>query len=273
MGIIIAWALSGIFGISFACHLPYPWRETLDSICTSRRSIQLYDGIMNVLTDVAISILPIVMMWHVRTTMRRKVQVCALFGSRMLVPCLTIPALATSSAFYDHILNDPTYYVVVPALFYQVSLNLSVLTACIPGLKSVLENLVSGLAQARVQNDYDLTRSGDKKASFVLTPRHGSSSQSRNQSGSRSRAAQRFGLGGSRHSTSVTGGSQVPRRSKSDADKSLTDSTRNLTEGVIVRTDQYEVSSMQRLSAYSPDPPFRQSAEGHDEITPAGSRL
>lgn len=280
VGLTVVWGLSGIFSIGFACGVPNPWRNRGDGICTARRSVQIYNSVMNIVTDLAICVLPIVMMWDVKTTLRRKIQVCSLFGCRILVPCLTIPALATSNYFYGNILTDPAWYAVAPGILFQIALNLSVLTACVPGLKSILENLVSGMTLARVQNDYDLTRSADRRSSFVLTPRHtNSNNHSRNRSDSKqnnsTRGFHRLRLGSSQHSASVTGGEAVDpahRRSKSDAERSVAESARNTTDRVIIRTDQYEVSSMKRRSAPSDDFHFRQSCQDQDEIMQAGPR-
>lgn len=110
------------------------------------------------------------MMWNVHTTTIRKIQVCALFGSRIAVPAVTIPTLASSAIYFDHIYTDPTWHVVVTTILVQISVNMSVLTACIPGLKSVLDNLLSGTANARVRGAYNLTSSGDKNTRLEITP-------------------------------------------------------------------------------------------------------
>lgn len=125
---------------------------------------------MNILTDIFICLLPIAMMWNVQTTAGRKVQVCVLFGTRILVPATTIPTLATSRPYFSHIRTDSTWYAVLPTILAQISLNLSVLTACIPGLKSILDNLLSGTASARVRGAYSLTSSSDKRNRLTVAP-------------------------------------------------------------------------------------------------------
>ena len=278
MGVITAWAVSGLFAVAFACGLPDPWRTDNKGICYSREKINIYNGIMNILTDIAICVLPVVMMWNVQTSFMRKCQVCALFGTRILVPALTIPALATGGKYFDNVLTDPTWYAVTPTVLAQISLNLSVLTACIPGLKSILDNLLSGTANARVDGGYNLTTSGDKKSPFIITPTlgtngSGTGSASRSK-GLASRVAQRFRPDVTQGSILVSGGMKEHEmsRQKSNTSPGRSESTRNLTAGMIIRTDHYEVSSVQRNSVSHPDFASRTSGDDIDDTAQPHSR-
>lgn len=277
MAIIVAWAVSGILAVAFACGLPDPWRTDDKGICYSRKKINIYNGVMNILTDLAICVLPVAMMWNVQTSITRKAQVCALFGSRILVPVIIIPALATSGGYFDNLLTDPTWYAVVPTVFSQISLNLSVLTACIPGLKSVLDNLLSGTANARVDGPYNLTASGDKNTPLTATPtfasRSGSGSGTRTR-GFASKVAQKFRPSDTQHTLSIRGGGNETEmtRQKSNSSPGRTESTRKLTDGFILRTDHYEVTSVQRNNSTSqPDYGSRTSGDD-DEIAHSHSR-
>ena len=87
LAIISAWGLGFIFALAFQCELPRPW--IVDSTCVDRRKLFLALGILNILTDLALVIVPIMMLWRVQSKAAKKWQVMALFASRIL--CVQTP--------------------------------------------------------------------------------------------------------------------------------------------------------------------------------------
>lgn len=83
-GVVIAWLISSFFATVFQCSLPQPWLADKEENCPGRGLIYMYNGIMNISTDLALCALPAAMMWHVRTTFKRKAIVVALFGARIM---------------------------------------------------------------------------------------------------------------------------------------------------------------------------------------------
>ncbi len=57
---------------------------------------------MIILTDIALCILPVAMMWEVQTSIRRKIIVMALFGTRLIVPIITIPELVYARYMFNN---------------------------------------------------------------------------------------------------------------------------------------------------------------------------
>jgi hypothetical protein len=88
-GVIVGWIVVGLFTTAFQCPLPDPWLVDRAHRCSSRGPIFVFNGVMNILTDVGLCVLPIMMMWHVQAKLRKKVIVTALFGSRVLFVPLT----------------------------------------------------------------------------------------------------------------------------------------------------------------------------------------
>lgn len=82
--VVIIWVVVGFFTIVFQCPLPSPWLASSMDECPNFGSIYVFNGVMDILTDAALCILPVAMMWHVQTTMRRKAIVMALFGTRIM---------------------------------------------------------------------------------------------------------------------------------------------------------------------------------------------
>ncbi|KAH7120360.1 hypothetical protein B0J13DRAFT_649137 [Dactylonectria estremocensis] len=246
-GLVLVWVVTGFFSIVFQCPLPTPWLAESYAQCTNYGPIYVYNGIMDILTDLALCILPVAMMWHVQTTPRRKAIVMGLFGTRIIVPIVTIPSLTNAHyLFQDY--SDPTWLAVSRTIWFQISLGLSVLTVCIPSLKGVIDSLLGSTAVAAIQAPYDL-KSSDKRSGLELTLIPDSSKNashniisgggrlkmsSKGKSADRSgwQSVDRSGWHSDRETATKRGGSE--RMSGSE-------SVRKLTEGVIVVRDEFEI--------------------------------
>jgi hypothetical protein len=82
--IIILWVVSGFAATAFQCPLPEPWLAVSSGACPGLEPIYMHNGIMNILTDVALCLLPVAMMWEVQTTVQRKLIVITLFSCRIV---------------------------------------------------------------------------------------------------------------------------------------------------------------------------------------------
>lgn len=87
LGIIVAWAVSSVFVIAFRCSLPAPWRGGANS-CMDSFMVYLGINIVNIATDLALIVVPTVMMWKVQTGLDVRVQIISLFASRILLVAL-----------------------------------------------------------------------------------------------------------------------------------------------------------------------------------------
>lgn len=75
------------------------------------------------------------------------------------VPIITIPRLIhTHTLVTDY--TDATWHAVHHLIWLQVSLGMSILTACIPSLKGVIDSLLGSTSVAAIQAPYHLTSSG-----------------------------------------------------------------------------------------------------------------
>jgi len=81
MGITTAWGIATIFAIAFQCDLPAPWDIT--SACGNLDAIYYSAGIIDLLTDCAITILPILTVWNVQMERGPKNTVIAVFVVRI----------------------------------------------------------------------------------------------------------------------------------------------------------------------------------------------
>lgn len=80
---VVAWALAGIFGLAFECQLSSLWALD-DDTCVNRWALYLVLGVLNMITDIALIVIPVFMMWSIQTKATIKWQVLALFALRIL---------------------------------------------------------------------------------------------------------------------------------------------------------------------------------------------
>ncbi|GKU05870.1 integral membrane protein [Fusarium langsethiae] len=236
-GVVIAWAVSGVFASAFACPMPKPWFADNNTQCPAQGPIFVYNGIMIILTDVALCLLPVAMMWEVQTSIRRKLIVISLFSVRLLVPIMTIPELTHAKYMFGGS-NDVTWRAASTMIWGQIALGLSVLTVCIPSLKGVIDSLLGSTAVAALNTPYELKYS-DNGTGLEMTALSDSKSRRTSKQGS----AMNSGLRKSskvRHSHQAIWRHDITSEVRTDIG-SGSDSVRNLTDGVIVNTD-FEVS-------------------------------
>ncbi|KAJ4162036.1 hypothetical protein BFJ63_vAg8492 [Fusarium oxysporum f. sp. narcissi] len=236
-GVVIAWAISGVFATAFQCPMPEPWLAENTTQCPNQGPIFLYNSIMIILTDIALCILPVAMMWEVQTSIRRKIIVMALFGTRLIVPIITIPELVHAQYMFGDS-EDVTWQAVSMVIWGQIALGLSVITVCIPSLKGVIDSLLGSTAVAAINTPYELKGSGNGTG-LEMTALSDSRTKQTSKQGS--------GLGSAlrRHSRPRHNDQPMWRRDVMGEVRteiaSGSDSVRNLTEGVMVNRD-FEVS-------------------------------
>ena len=107
------------------------------------------------ITDIALVLIPIPMMWKIQIAVGKKGLVLGLFATRIVfvrillsypfltacrVPAITIVQLVYLSDQYLH-LDDQTWWNATPWIVTQVVMNTSIITACIPSLRRVVTEL------------------------------------------------------------------------------------------------------------------------------------
>jgi hypothetical protein len=240
-GVVIAWAISGVLTTAFQCSLPQPWLAESRQQCPNQGPIFIYNRIMIISTDLALCILPVAMMWGVQTSIRRKTIVMALFGTRLIIPIITIPEI-THALYMFGDSDDVTWQAVSTMIWGQIALGLSVLTVCIPSLKGVIDSLLGSTAVAALNAPYDLKDSGDGTG-LEMTAISESRTRQTSKQGSGLGSALRKGSR-ARHSEQPTWRRDCTTEMRTEI-ASGSDSVRNLTEGVMVSTD-FEVSYDER---------------------------
>ncbi|OQV09638.1 hypothetical protein CLAIMM_13739 [Cladophialophora immunda] len=256
LAVIACWAISRVIAVAFRCQLPQPWLFE-EQKCINQEALSLFVGVVNILTDLALIAIPSAMMWWVQTNTSKKWQVVALFASRIIVPIFIIFQLVEYRKFYQS--DDRSWRMVGPAIWSQLVMNFSILTACIPSLKTVLDMFKSGTSfftvPAQYQSTVDNSSQGLRsKLATAVTQRFAlkrSANRSQNDATSSVRewpTKQMKAVSG-QHSVQVS--SNV--RSHSDM-KDLpvrSESQRSLTENAIMRTVAYEVGYEDMMATHN----------------------
>ncbi|CAL8580023.1 hypothetical protein XPA_005756 [Xanthoria parietina] len=80
---VVLWCFATIFALLFQCERPHTWDLT-PSKCHNQDIIYYSSGIINILTDLAIVALPVIILFGVQISRRRKLAVFAIFAVRVL---------------------------------------------------------------------------------------------------------------------------------------------------------------------------------------------
>ncbi|KAF2140463.1 uncharacterized protein K452DRAFT_288545 [Aplosporella prunicola CBS 121167] len=88
----LAWALASVLGFAFRCAMPAPW--TFDeSCCFDSIAFWKASAAVDMLTDAAMVLLPICILWRIRVAFRKKCLVVSLFALRFLSVCPLTPPI------------------------------------------------------------------------------------------------------------------------------------------------------------------------------------
>ncbi|KAI1823339.1 hypothetical protein F4861DRAFT_335501 [Xylaria intraflava] len=153
----ILWMLSSFLGIAFQCGSHTPW-DTDGATCVNLHALFSYVDIVSIITDVALVIVPIAIISPLQMTLRTRIIVMALFGSRILVAVATVFQLIYLPRFIDHqftIMAVP-YYIASQTTQYA-----SITTACVAYFWPFFRSVRSGLVSANItapEASYSLSR-------------------------------------------------------------------------------------------------------------------
>lgn len=82
MGVIVLWGIASVFGLAFQCSLPQPWNVT-SGVCRNQ-GVLVSVAIIDIITDLAITSLPLVMLRSIQIQRAKRMTVMAVFACRIL---------------------------------------------------------------------------------------------------------------------------------------------------------------------------------------------
>ncbi|KAI9695990.1 MAG: hypothetical protein M1820_008331 [Bogoriella megaspora] len=142
---IVAWSAVAELVFAFECRLPHPWKY-IDGHCFSRDTwFNAFDAI-SILIDLSLIVLPTVVIWHVRTSILKRLSVISFFATRVIVVIASICDIVFWDKFGRS--SDPTLHGWPIIICTQTIQCLSIIAACVLFLKPFLETLESGFIRS-----------------------------------------------------------------------------------------------------------------------------
>ncbi|CAI6337603.1 unnamed protein product [Periconia digitata] len=140
---IALWGLVSEFTAAFQCGIDRPWQysDTTDK-CLSMIKVWLGVAVGNMITDLFLVLFPIHIILTLQMSMKKKITILCFFGSRSLDIVATAIQLSYVPDFHS---PDPTRALWTWTLTTQVIECLTILTSCVPYLRPLLEDLLTGL--------------------------------------------------------------------------------------------------------------------------------
>ncbi|KFX97039.1 hypothetical protein V495_01282 [Pseudogymnoascus sp. VKM F-4514 (FW-929)] len=140
--LIGVWGVATVFGFAFQCSLPQPWNIT-SGVCRNQAALYYATGVIDIFTDIILTILPVVILWGVQIQRKKRAIVMLVFMARMFVCLAEIPRLIYLSRYIGS--TDKPWYGANVAIWTQAVTHLSIVTACIPSLQHLLASMQSGV--------------------------------------------------------------------------------------------------------------------------------
>lgn len=83
LALLVLWTVAVVFAQAFQCHLPRPW-DIQSGVCDNLNALYLGLGVTNVVTDVALIILPVILVWGVQLPLKKRWEISGVFGVRIM---------------------------------------------------------------------------------------------------------------------------------------------------------------------------------------------
>ncbi|KAJ5777460.1 hypothetical protein N7520_000706 [Penicillium odoratum] len=153
IGVITAWAIASILALAFRCSLPTPWEWNLPGQCINQAALFQAIAAFNIITDVALVVLPCVLLRNVQLSRWKRFRIMALIASKFAVCAVTgveihytLNLLAspdhlwasTNSTVWDHC---------------RVMMNLSIITTALPSLGRLVVELQPNIYAFTIHDD------------------------------------------------------------------------------------------------------------------------
>ncbi|KAJ5834323.1 hypothetical protein N7447_000349 [Penicillium robsamsonii] len=188
-GIVVAWSIFAVLSIAFQCELPHVWLYSPER-CVGEGVLFYPIGVINILTEIIIVVLPFIMMQHVQMVKNKRVKILCSFTvrlsslSRHSIVGLGIAHLALLPSFVHS--TDVSWEIAIWEIVGQAMMLTAIIVACVPTLYHIFAGLHSGLTTTQIPDALELPQT--KGSGYV---NQSSSAASRSHSRSQSRGRQR----------------------------------------------------------------------------------
>jgi len=147
--ITAAWAVAAVLASAFQCSLPKSYLYTTGR-CFSQTGFWDAVGVIDILTDMAIMILPTFLLYNLQLPLQKKITVCFAFSFRFLSVGATIFRLVEVPKMFRRG-TDVTFESWIPAIATTLEVFFSVFAACVPHLRPFMESIQAGYLSGAIQ--------------------------------------------------------------------------------------------------------------------------
>ncbi|EUC27472.1 hypothetical protein COCCADRAFT_111604 [Bipolaris zeicola 26-R-13] len=141
--VTVVWGVTAVFLIAFQCPSPQRW-DIANPQCMNFRRIRTFNAVMNIITDLALAIVPTLMVIPLQVGSDRKLTLLIGFWCRVIVMAASAVQILfiLDLSLQDNNLLNTIWPIVVSGQVVQVT---SIMTSTIPFLKPFLVSLESSL--------------------------------------------------------------------------------------------------------------------------------
>ncbi|RDW56693.1 hypothetical protein BP6252_14045 [Coleophoma cylindrospora] len=165
--IVVAWWTANVLQVFLICT-PFKlnYDVTVTGTCGNRPAAYTAIGAINLITDVAILLLPIPTVWKLQMPVSSKIGICGIFtiGLRCLIPRttrshpLTVSSICIISIIRMQSMatlnfNDITYDMINPVFWTVTEPSLAIINACLPVMRHLMKIVFGKQAWFRSKSD------------------------------------------------------------------------------------------------------------------------
>ena len=144
-GFILLWTVGTILGIAFQCSLPSPYLYTSSTECISQTSFWYTTGAIDILTDIALMVLPGMVIAKLQLPLQKKLTICFAFVFRLAsIACAAFRMTEVRLAFHRSQHYDPTFNNWLFTLATELEIFCAILATAIPHLRPFMESIQDG---------------------------------------------------------------------------------------------------------------------------------
>lgn len=141
-GFLLLWTISSTFSSAFQCSLPHPYLITSGN-CFQQTRFWVSFGVISIITDAAVMILPVHLVYNLQLSMHKKIAVCFAFSFRAFAIGCTIWRLTQLEKFFYRA-GDITFDSWLPTIATILEVFFAVFSSCVPHLRPFMESIQAG---------------------------------------------------------------------------------------------------------------------------------
>ncbi|KAJ5113648.1 hypothetical protein N7456_002182 [Penicillium angulare] len=153
MAVITAWAVGSILALALRCSLPTPWLWSSSDKCINQAALFQTIATFNIITDVALVILPCMLLRTVQLSRWKRFRIMALIASKFL---------GKHERYRVGPRPPQNHGNKIANISYRVMMNLSIITTTLPSLGRLVVELQPDVYAFAIHDEADGNSKGDK---------------------------------------------------------------------------------------------------------------